>query len=471
MDGFMENIEKKWKSLSLKLPILYTASTLLVVVIVLVSVYFQFEKQMIREFTQMAQGVTRLMAREIDTEKIDDYIERNFKMKEYREIRAYFTELEKSYPGIEYMYVYHFQEDGGLVIFDMDDLDGEGQGDEPGTIYPYDKAYVPYKEKLMKGQYVPVQSDVTQYGYLLTYMQPLFDEKGNYVCHVCVDFSMDRMHMENVEFLLTLGLVLAIVVTIILVAGIRAMRKGITGPLNHISKCTESFKYDTEEDRLKNIQMMEQLDIPDRNEIGRLYQIFTSTLKESHYYMTNFSKAKNDIQTTAAALDQMSESAMRDVLTHVGSKFAYEAKAKEIEEEIENGEAKFAIVMVDVNNLKYVNDTFGHKEGDRYIQGCCKIVCDVYKHSPVFRVGGDEFVAVLRGEDYDNREAKLAQARVTFMEAFLQKNKETWERYSASVGMASFGEGDTNVEDVFKRADAAMYDYKVEFKKKYGSYR
>jgi len=46
-----------------------------------------------------------------------------------------------------------------------------------------------------------------------------------------------------------------------------------------------------------------------------------------------------------------------------------------------------------------------------------------------------------------------------------------WERYSASVGMAIFEPGDVSVEDVFKRADAAMYDYKVEFKKKYGSYR
>jgi diguanylate cyclase (GGDEF)-like protein len=426
---------------------------------------------MVREYEKMAKGVTGLMAREINPDKVDDYIEKNFVMKEYRDIRSYYRALEKSYPEIVYMYVYHFEEEGGRVIFDLDDLDGTGLGDAPGTIYPYDPAYVPYKDDLMNGKDVPAQSDVTKYGYLLTYMLPVFDDDGVYKCHVCADFSMDKMHTANVNFLLRIAAVLIAVVSAILVMGIRAMRKNITGPLNRMSKCTESFKYNTEEDRLNNIHMMEELNVPNRNEIGRLYEIFTSTLKESHYYMTNFSRAKNDMETTAAALDEMSASAMRDALTHVGSKLAYENKTQELVEEIQQKKAKFAIVMVDANNLKYVNDTFGHKEGDSYIQGCCKIVCDVYKHSPVFRVGGDEFVAILRGEDYDNREARLSQARVTFMETFLQKDKEMWERYSASVGMAIFEPGDVSVEDVFKRADAAMYDYKVEFKKKYGSYR
>lgn len=41
--------------------------------------------------------------------------------------------------------------------------------------------------------------------------------------------------------------------------------------------------------------------------------------------------------------------------------------------------------------LDCLNDTYGHTAGDNYIKGCCKVICQIYKHSPVFRIGGDEF--------------------------------------------------------------------------------
>ena len=53
---------------------------------------------------------------------------------------------------------------------------------------------------------------------------------------------------------------------------------------------------------------------------------------------------------------------------------------------------EFAIVVCDVNGLKVINDTLGHKAGDEYILSASKMVCDIFQHSPVYRVGGDEFV-------------------------------------------------------------------------------
>jgi GGDEF domain-containing protein len=54
--------------------------------------------------------------------------------------------------------------------------------------------------------------------------------------------------------------------------------------------------------------------------------------------------------------------------------------------------------MFDLNDLKHINDRYGHERGDEYIVNCCRLICQVFKHSPVFRIGGDEFVALLRGE-------------------------------------------------------------------------
>lgn len=121
--------------------------------------------------------------------------------------------------------------------------------------------------------------------------------------------------------------------------------------------------------------------------------------------------------------------------------------------------------MDDINYLKTVNDNYGHDNGDKYIKGCCHILCDVLKHSPVYRIGGDEFVAVLTGEDYESRNARLADLYAVFEKTYSNKNAEVWDRYSASLGMADYTPADDSVESVFKRADQAMYQYKNQFKR------
>ncbi|MBR6477024.1 MAG: GGDEF domain-containing protein, partial [Lachnospiraceae bacterium] len=194
-------------------------------------------------------------------------------------------------------------------------------------------------------------------------------------------------------------------------------------------------------------------------------------MKESLYYMTNLSRAKNNLQQQEEKLDQISETAYKDALTRVGNQAAFNKVSDVLAKAMAEKRAEFAIVMVDLNNLKYVNDTFGHKYGDLYIKGCCNIICNIYKRSPVYRVGGDEFVVVLRNEDYMSRLLRMTQIKEAFKAAYGSQGKEAWERYSASVGMAECEPSDETVDQVLKRADTAMYESKTRFKEKYGSYR
>ena len=143
----------------------------------------------------------------------------------------------------------------------------------------------------------------------------------------------------------------------------------------------------------------------------------------------------------------------------------------EINESIRDGSAEFAIVMLDINDLKMINDKFGHKYGDIYIKGCCSLLCEVFKHSPVFRIGGDEFAAVLEGNDFDNRLILTEKLRSEIKDALEDPGSEPWNRYSAAVGTGDYNEGDETFESAFKRADEAMYKEKNEFKKVNGSYR
>ena len=102
-------------------------------------------------------------------------------------------------------------------------------------------------------------------------------------------------------------------------------------------------------------------------------------------------------QEHLAALATANEMARRDELTHTKNKTAYHEMEKELQLLMDEGCQPFGIVVCDINGLKVINDTEGHKAGDDYIKASCMLVCRIFHHSPVFRIGGDEFVAVLRG--------------------------------------------------------------------------
>ena len=182
-------------------------------------------------------------------------------------------------------------------------------------------------------------------------------------------------------------------------------------------------------------------------------------------------KAEQDVKNKEKQICRLSEENNKDALTSVGSKSAYAHKVEELNSKMSDGNAEFAIVMVDMNNLKRVNDEFGHKSGDRYIIGCCKMICDAFKHSPVYRIGGDEFVVVAEGSDYCERYRILDDLKKSFAKSYEQDDRDLYLRYSASLGIAENRSDDTTVELVFRRADKAMYEDKKQFKKQHGSYR
>ena len=155
-------------------------------------------------------------------------------------------------------------------------------------------------------------------------------------------------------------------------------------------------------------------------------------------------------------LGSVKQMAYTDPLTGVKSSHAYVEAEKRVDERIANDELKeFGVVVFDVNGLKQINDTQGHDAGDRLIRDGCRLICTQFQHSPVYRIGGDEFVAVLEGEDYRNRKSLLAD-----FENAMEENLRSGDVVIAS-GLAVFRHGhDNSYRRVFERADMRMYDRK-----------
>ena len=151
-----------------------------------------------------------------------------------------------------------------------------------------------------------------------------------------------------------------------------------------------------------------------------------------------------------------------DPLTGAGSKQAYMDDARRLNDEIKAGKViEFAVAVFDLNDLKYINDTKGHDIGDIYIYNASMLISEFFSHSPVYRIGGDEFAVIIQGEDYENHEALMERFNNQVLE-----NKATG-KVVVSSGIASYNSGrDENYISVFERADRMMYECKKRLKNK-----
>ncbi len=151
-----------------------------------------------------------------------------------------------------------------------------------------------------------------------------------------------------------------------------------------------------------------------------------------------------------------------DALTKVLSRICYDNQVTIIDKEIKADPPtiKFAVCECDLNNLKLINDTFGHDIGDAYIKNCCKAIHGFFSECPIFRIGGDEFVAIIMDDSYKNLEATKEKV-LKFAEAEMKRNCSLAEKKSFAAGFAVFDiDKDKCYNDVIKRADTEMYQHK-----------
>ena len=169
----------------------------------------------------------------------------------------------------------------------------------------------------------------------------------------------------------------------------------------------------------------------------------------------------NDVTEREMLRMKLEESAHIDELTGVRNKNCYTVEVERLNKEIDDNKANFGIVMIDLNNLKIINDTYGHELGNVAIVKLCRHICFIFKNFPVFRIGGDEFVVLLEGKGLDNAGKLLDRFRRSMVNFKNDMKVEPWERVTAAIGMAIYDKcRDNSVTDVFNRADMDMYECK-----------
>jgi diguanylate cyclase (GGDEF)-like protein len=156
--------------------------------------------------------------------------------------------------------------------------------------------------------------------------------------------------------------------------------------------------------------------------------------------------------------------AYRDSLTGLRNTNSYWAWITDFDKEIETKEIVFGVLVFDINYLKETNDRYGHDVGNKLIVSAARLISDIFRRSPVFRIGGDEFLVILRNRDYDDVKLLLKNFDEECRNKSIDTDKESIP-VSVAKGFAIYDpDNDTNFIDVFNKADDAMYENKRKIK-------
>lgn len=155
---------------------------------------------------------------------------------------------------------------------------------------------------------------------------------------------------------------------------------------------------------------------------------------------------------------------MVDALTGVGSRHSYEEDLANLERRHErNPSLVVGMAFCDINELKKVNNTYGHMEGDVYITAVAQILMRELKSADkIYRLGGDEFLAV-----FENRSEKTVRAEIAAVQAACERESAAHSYpVGVSIGYASLDGEYKSIADVLRAADYLMYQNKAEMRNK-----
>ncbi len=303
----------------------------------------------------------------------------------------------------------------------------------------------------------PYETITNEYGWLVTAAAPIH-HNGEVIAYAAADISMESInemekHYEKINMWIHIGL--TVIAGII---GILIVNAWVINPINKLSEVASTYKGISDELGGLERNDFAMLDIHTGDEIEKLAESMKKMETDLNDQIETLFATRQELSSTREHADIMNEMANRDALTGIRNKRGYDTEIQRVNKEIMAGHTDVAVVMVDMNNLKQINDTYGHEKGDKVLCSLCDILCSIFKRSPVFRVGGDEFIVVVENQDFRDLDKNVEQFKACIERDRSEEDLEPWERTSAAIGSAIYDpDKDCGIEDTLKRADEQMY--------------
>lgn len=396
-------------------------------------VVFNYRKyvSMNSEYTmQLASTVINTCCLVIDGDKVEDYLNTRKRDSDYYIVWNKLIDYRNTNSNIVKLSVMNFQEDQCYYVFDTDLTES---GAFLGDSRPYDS-----KQYSVKDLLVNYATDISLvYENHTDIYIPIKSSYNIPVAYVVVGITTDTVEAEQRAYLLYLVLIITAITVFAGVILILFMNKSIMKPINAMTMAAGSYAENLEKD----------------NEISPLQKIHIHTGDELERLCESMKKMENDILAYSARLLNATWNSNHDSMTQLYNKRYYNELLTTLQEENDLG-----IIYLDIDNLKKMNDTFGHDEGDMVILRAANLIHRYEEPGyECCRVGGDEFVMFLRTSSEEN--VRVLVDRLRNDEDNILSKTEGDFLCRLAVGGAFRASGET-LENTIKRAEEEMYQNK-----------
>ena len=176
-----------------------------------------------------------------------------------------------------------------------------------------------------------------------------------------------------------------------------------------------------------------------------------------------------DISEKKVYQRRIEQQAYTDFLTGLYNRMCCERDLARIIDEAEHSGSNGALLYLDLDDFKHINDGLGHQYGDVLLKAISHSIQRVDGiTSTCYRMGGDEFVIIIPPESFDRRNHIVAEIKDIFAKPWFLKDADYY--CTMSMGMVEFPENGTGVHDLIKKADIAMYEAKKSGKNRMAVY-
>lgn len=229
-----------------------------------------------------------------------------------------------------------------------------------------------------------------------------------------------------------------------------------------VGNITESFESYHTIKEIKNVVFEKLVNIKGLVSLKKKEEVKkTKTAQEN---MKKLNQRINAVEKKAQKMSvkakEYQKAALKDSLTGLFSRGAFDAKIKESLENYTTSKKEFSLIVFDVNKFKKINDTLGHIAGDKVLIKISECLEESFRKDDfIARYGGDEFVVII-----ENISKEMAMERIELFNKNLKKRRFVSKKHgeinlSVSAGTTTVIDKDT-VETIIDRADKAMYDTK-----------
>ena len=378
--------------------------------------------------------------------------------------KRWFLRFEQACDTFEIPYAYYVMPTGEgshiRYIFDIERIPDE-EADHPRMLITDDveEDFSEMPQLVATWESGEVQDDVdyfeNEYGLTCSYYQPLY-VGDRLMGLICVDGDVRAINKDVATSTINLVIALSVIVICGVIVLVIYINREYVSKLTMLNERVEEYARDKDGDVATEIEEH----VEGNDEIATLSHQIASMICELENHIQSIVSISSELSSARDRASKLSDLARTDAMTGLGNKLAYNECMNDLDAAAVTGKGGYAVIMIDLNFLKRINDTYGHDKGDFAIRRLAEYISQVFVDDHAFRIGGDEFCVVLEGDA-----ANSCEDRMNGLHDLINAEQSTnpWEHVSAAVGCSRQKDLEL-ARDVFKRADEDMYANKLAMK-------